>query len=111
MNKPIQTQKVPFGVDPKTVLCVFFKAGHCEKGELEMLATMSPYINELFISGNKCKFSHDKNIERKAQKASVYEDVRAKKDDKAAGEPLFSTVREISIISNILDRRHHGTVG
>lgn len=30
--KPIQTQKVPFGVDPKTVLCQFFKKGACEKG-------------------------------------------------------------------------------
>jgi hypothetical protein len=34
MNKPIQSQKVPFGVDPKTVLCVFYKAGHCENGEV-----------------------------------------------------------------------------
>ena len=32
MFKPVQTQKVPFGVDPKTVLCQFFKAGNCEKG-------------------------------------------------------------------------------
>jgi hypothetical protein len=30
--KPVQVQKVPFGVDPKTVLCQFFKAGNCEKG-------------------------------------------------------------------------------
>lgn len=27
-----QVQKVPFGTDPKTVLCVYFKAGHCAKG-------------------------------------------------------------------------------
>jgi hypothetical protein len=32
--KPVQVQKVPFGVDPKTVLCVFFKKGNCEKGML-----------------------------------------------------------------------------
>ena len=25
--------KVPFGVDPKTIMCVFFKAGVCEKGK------------------------------------------------------------------------------
>lgn len=31
--KPVQIQKVPFGVDPKTVLCQFFKAGNCEKGK------------------------------------------------------------------------------
>jgi hypothetical protein len=25
--------KVPFGVDPKTIMCVFFRAGVCEKGK------------------------------------------------------------------------------
>lgn len=30
--KPVQVQKVPFGVDPKTVVCQFFKKGHCDKG-------------------------------------------------------------------------------
>lgn len=31
--KPIQAaQKIPFGTDPKTVLCQYFKAGSCEKG-------------------------------------------------------------------------------
>ncbi|EIN09947.1 hypothetical protein PUNSTDRAFT_52086 [Punctularia strigosozonata HHB-11173 SS5] len=59
--KPVQTQKVPFGVDPKTVLCVFYKAGNCEKG-------------------NKCKFSHNMDIERKVEKKNLYADVR---DDKA----------------------------
>jgi len=61
--KPIQTQKVPFGVDPKTVLCVFYKAGNCEKG-------------------NKCKFSHDINVGRKVEKKNLYEDGR---EDKMAG--------------------------
>jgi hypothetical protein len=55
--KPVQTQKVPFGVDPKTVLCAFFKAGQCEKG-------------------TKCKFSHDLNVERKVEKKNLYEDSR-----------------------------------
>ncbi|RDX57184.1 hypothetical protein OH76DRAFT_1368069 [Lentinus brumalis] len=58
--KPVQTQKVPFGVDPKTVLCVFFKAGNCEKG-------------------NKCKFSHDLNVGRKVEKKNLYEDSREDK--------------------------------
>jgi ssDNA-binding Zn-finger/Zn-ribbon topoisomerase 1 len=53
----VQQQKVPFGVDPKTVLCVFFKAGSCLKGD-------------------KCKFSHDPNVERKAAKINIYEDQR-----------------------------------
>jgi hypothetical protein len=30
--KPVQVQKVPFGVDPKSVVCIYFKNGHCEKG-------------------------------------------------------------------------------
>ncbi|KAL1583483.1 hypothetical protein WHR41_07586 [Cladosporium halotolerans] len=65
--KPVQTQKVPFGVDPKTVLCQFFKKGHCEKGK-------------------KCKFSHDLDVERKGEKKSLYTDTReeeaeAKKKD------------------------------
>ncbi|KAF2401144.1 hypothetical protein EJ06DRAFT_529299 [Trichodelitschia bisporula] len=55
--KPVQVQKVPFGVDPKTVLCQFFKKGHCEKGK-------------------KCKFSHDLAIERKTNKRSLYTDTR-----------------------------------
>lgn len=55
--KPVQTQKIPFGVDPKTLLCLFYKAGSCDKG-------------------NKCKFSHDLDVERKVQKRNVYDDAR-----------------------------------
>lgn len=58
--KPVLTQKVPFGVDPKTVLCVYFKAGHCEKG-------------------TKCKFSHDLEVARKVEKKNLYEDSREEK--------------------------------
>ncbi|BGP14285.1 hypothetical protein JCM10213_004249 [Rhodosporidiobolus nylandii] len=64
--------KVPFGVDPKTVLCAFHKAGRCQKG-------------------NKCKFSHDLNQERKAEKASIYADQR---DDKKPEEDDMSTWSE-----------------
>ncbi|KAF2739995.1 hypothetical protein EJ04DRAFT_456598 [Polyplosphaeria fusca] len=55
--KPVQVQKVPFGVDPKTVLCQFFKKGSCDKGK-------------------KCKFSHDLAVERKTEKRSLYADTR-----------------------------------
>jgi hypothetical protein len=62
--KPAQTQKVPFGVDPKTVLCEFFKKGICEKGK-------------------KCKFSHDLEVGRKSQKKDLYVDQRlAEKEEK-----------------------------
>lgn len=63
--KPVQVQKVPFGVDPKTVLCVFFKKGNCEKGR-------------------KCKFSHDLAVERKAEKKNIYQDTRDEQDPKKA---------------------------
>ncbi|KAG8818641.1 hypothetical protein FRC17_010760 [Serendipita sp. 399] len=61
--KPVQAvQKVPFGVDPKTVLCAFYKAGTCEKG-------------------NKCKFSHDLNVGRKVEKKDLYSDSREDKEN------------------------------
>ncbi|KAJ8352122.1 hypothetical protein SKAU_G00235980 [Synaphobranchus kaupii] len=56
--KPVVTaQKVSKGVDPKSVLCAFFKQGQCTKGD-------------------KCKFSHDLTLERKCEKRSVYVDGR-----------------------------------
>lgn len=57
----IQQQKVPFGVDPKSILCEYFKKGVCNKG-------------------NKCKFSHDLNIGRKDLKKDIYTDARAEKE-------------------------------
>ena len=60
----MQTQKVPFGVDPKTVVCLYYKKGICEKGK-------------------KCKFSHDLAMERKAAKKDLYSDTReTEKDEK-----------------------------
>lgn len=61
---------MPFGVDPKTVLCIYYKQGHCEKGR-------------------KCKFSHDLAVERKGEKKNLYQDTRegdeeAKKKDNMA---------------------------
>jgi hypothetical protein len=61
--KPALTQKVPFGVDPKTVLCQYFKKGICEKGK-------------------KCKFSHDLAVERKSEKKDLYQDTRDEEDEK-----------------------------
>lgn len=58
----IQQQKVPFGVDPKSILCEFFKKGLCNKG-------------------NKCKFSHDPNVGRKDQKKDLYTDARTEKEE------------------------------
>jgi len=70
--KPVQVQKVPFGVDPKTVLCAFFKAGACDKG-------------------NKCKFSHDLDIGRRVEKKNLYEDDRDN-EEKMQGALRSSTM-------------------
>ena len=53
---------MPFGVDPKTVVCTFFKQGNCEKGK-------------------KCKFSHDLAVERKGEKKNLYQDTREGEDE------------------------------
>lgn len=45
------------GADPKSIVCAFFKQGQCGKGD-------------------RCKFSHDLTVERKAQKRSMYVDMR-----------------------------------
>ena len=67
LNKPAQIQKVPFGVDPKTVVCIFFKKGDCEKGK-------------------KCKFSHDLSLERKTEKKNLYQDQRKEEEEKKKTE-------------------------
>ncbi|EQC35022.1 hypothetical protein SDRG_07262 [Saprolegnia diclina VS20] len=53
--------KVPLGVDPKTIVCEFFKQATCAKG-------------------NRCKFSHDLMVGKKATKINLYEDDRDAKD-------------------------------
>merc|ERR1712049_86683 len=60
--RPVATQKVANGVDPKSVLCAFFKQGLCKKGD-------------------KCKFSHDPEVERRSAKRSVYTDGRGEDDE------------------------------
>jgi len=60
--RPVMTQKVANGVDPKSVFCAFFKQGLCKKGD-------------------KCKFSHDPDIERKAVKRSIYTDMDKDKEE------------------------------
>ena len=55
--RPVQSQKVSSGADPKSVLCIFYKQGQCTKGD-------------------KCKFSHDLSLEGKTEKKSLYVDSR-----------------------------------
>lgn len=49
------------GADPKSILCAFYKQGQCGKG-------------------SKCKFSHDLATEKKAEKRSMYVDMRDEND-------------------------------
>ncbi|KAI9227174.1 MAG: hypothetical protein DHS80DRAFT_17622 [Piptocephalis tieghemiana] len=65
-------QKVPFGVDPKTVLCVNFKKGSC-------------------IRGDKCKFSHDLEVGRKKDKINLYADNRPDSDKAAKSADTMDT--------------------
>ncbi len=53
---------MPLGVDPKTVVCIYYKQGNCEKGK-------------------KCKFSHDLSVERKGEKKDLYQDTREGDDE------------------------------
>ncbi|GLC34909.1 hypothetical protein PLESTB_001177000 [Pleodorina starrii] len=53
----IKQPKVPEGVDPKSIVCEFFRHNQCAKG-------------------SKCKFSHDLSVERKGPKISLYTDQR-----------------------------------
>jgi len=53
----ITQAKIAPGADPKSVLCEFFKMGLCTKGD-------------------RCKYSHDMNVARKAEKIDVYSDRR-----------------------------------
>ena len=59
--KPV-AQTVAKGVDPKSVVCAYFKQGICQKGD-------------------RCKFSHDLAVERKSEKRNIYEDMREESKD------------------------------
>nr|CAG4646526.1 EOG090X0C5B [Macrothrix elegans] len=79
--KPVQTQqKVEKGVDPKSILCAFFKSGNCGKGD-------------------KCKFSHDLDVERKTEKRSLYCDMR---DD----QPETSEDWDDDKLKEVVEKKH-----
>lgn len=59
-------------MDPKTVLCAFFKGMHKRVNHVSPTPLLAAQCNK----GAKCKFSHDLNIERKAEKINLYADAR-----------------------------------
>lgn len=67
ISKVLVTQKVPAGVDPKSLLCQLFKKGECNRGD-------------------KCKFSHDMNVERRTPKIDLYSDQRTVNAEKKVPE-------------------------
>lgn len=82
------------GVDPKSVVCEFFRHGQCAKG-------------------NKCKYSHDLSVERKGEKIDIYSDQRD-----GGGEILVISgccirvwIRFLILMTICLLCRHHGRVG
>ncbi|KAH8232903.1 zinc finger CCCH domain-containing protein 15 homolog [Drosophila bipectinata] len=80
--KPVQTQKVEKGTDPKSVVCAFFKQGICTKGD-------------------KCKFSHDLSQENKVEKRSIYVDMRDGEDD-------TMTNWDDAKLKEVVDKKHSG---
>lgn len=67
--KPVTTQVIPAGADPKSIVCEFFKKGLCTKG-------------------TKCKFSHDLTTARKSEKIDVYTDRRGLDDDEKVQDTI-----------------------
>lgn len=75
-------QKIEAGTDPKSVLCAYFKAGQCTKGD-------------------KCKFSHDLGVERKTEKRSIYCDIR---EVEADGETMEGW--DEAKLNEVIDKKH-----
>lgn len=86
MNRPAQVQKVPFGVDPKTVVCIFFKKGDCEKGK-------------------KCKFSHDLTLERKTEKRNLYTDTRGGEEEQEKKQETSADWDEEKLRTVVLSKK------
>lgn len=86
--KPVVDKKaqVAAGVDPKSVVCQFFKAGTCTKG-------------------NRCKFSHDLTKERKAAKIDLYSDRRDGED----GENDTMEDWDENKLREVVDKKHGAT--
>ncbi|KII74276.1 Zinc finger CCCH domain-containing protein 15 [Thelohanellus kitauei] len=78
--KPVvEKQQLESGVDPKSVLCQYFKLGACTKG-------------------NKCKFSHDLNQERKTEKINIYTDQRDNAEE-----------LDLEGLENMIEKKHGKT--
>lgn len=84
--RPVQSQKIDKGTDPKSVVCAFFKAGQCGKGD-------------------KCKFSHDLAVERKVEKRSLYVDMRDDEDGDTMENWNEEKLKEVVDTKQNMDKR------
>ncbi|QPG73703.1 hypothetical protein FOA43_001016 [Brettanomyces nanus] len=73
LKTSIPKQKIPFGVDPKTILCEYFKVGACTRGK-------------------NCKFSHDLGIVRKGEKRDLYTDEKDRIKEQDREDKLNDTM-------------------
>ncbi|XP_077997177.1 zinc finger CCCH domain-containing protein 15-like [Glandiceps talaboti] len=78
--KPVQ--KISKGADPKSIICAFYKQGQCKKGD-------------------KCKFSHDLTMERKAEKRSLYVDIR---DDEKQADSMDNW--DDAKLAEVVEQKH-----
>mmetsp|Transcript_40614 Transcript_40614/g.77547 ORF Transcript_40614/g.77547 Transcript_40614/m.77547 type:complete len:383 (-) Transcript_40614:1775-2923(-) len=79
----IKQPKLEAGVDPKSVVCEYYRAGKCQKGF-------------------KCKYSHDLKVERKTQKKNLYEDKKTEEEEEEGMEDWDQEKLEAAI------KRKHG---
>ena len=87
--------KLDAGVDPKSVLCEFFRHGQCTKVRAHLLCPVRSRpvrgsaslslrkavcrerrLAFCFLQGAKCRYSHDPAIERKSAKIDLFADRR-----------------------------------
>eukprot|EP00775_Hariotina_reticulata_P008380 gene8380-8564_t len=87
----IKQPKVPAGVDPKSVVCEFFRHGQCTKGF-------------------KCKFSHDLGVERKTGMEDWDQETLEKvvKEKHGAEKPSNATTIICKFFLEAVEKRQYG---
>ncbi len=92
------------GVDPKSVLCPYWKAGSvCNLGGcVRLRLTLLPTACAQCTRGDKCKYSHDEQAGRKGAKLDVYQDRRASPQEETNEDWDDEKLR------NVISEKHAG---